>query len=113
MGRRILKYLLIGLVIVILIGVSIIGAAIGYDIYLDRQRQLKITGQIRLFEEPYPLSYPGKENHVVAILNKGDRVEVRRIWYGKDYMVIKVRLADGREGYLIPGDSGVDYKLSE
>jgi hypothetical protein len=105
------KIFLLTLLIVGVIGAAVITATTAYDTYRDRQHTLIITGQLLIFKNP---EIQGKMvNPVIAILNKGDRVRVQRIWYGKDYMVVKVRLIDGSEGYLISGESGNNFTLSE
>jgi len=88
--------------------VATIVAPFAYDVYQDRNHSLTFTGQVFLFEKSESLGYA--RNDVVAILNKGDNVKVLRIWYGKDYQVVRVLLPDGRIGYLISGESG-DYHL--
>ena len=66
---------------------------------------LMITGkQIDVLEQPYPLNYPStnpKPNRVIAVLEKGEKVEVVNDRYGKNYLVYKIHLKDGRTGYVI------------
>lgn len=71
----------------------------------SEQGDLVITeNHIDVLKEPYPLNYPStkpRPNTVIAVLKKGERVKVINYRYGKDYMVYKIKLQDGRNGYVI------------
>lgn len=57
-----------------------------------------------VLQNPYPLDYPSAkpiQNKVIAVLNRGDEALIITHNYGKDYLAYKVRLADGRIGYVI------------
>ncbi len=41
---------------------------------------------------------------VIAVLEKGDRGRVIHIRYSKDFMFYKIKLDDGRMGYVMYGD---------
>ena len=67
-----------------------------------------IEGPTKLLKEPYPLNYPStnpQPNEIVTVLKKGDVGEVLSSDYGKDYKVYKVKMRDGKIGYLIYGDN--------
>jgi hypothetical protein len=70
----------------------------------------KNTDTIVTAEEPtrvfkgYPDSGPPKKDEVVAVLNKGETGIVIHSRYSKDFMYYKIRLKDGREGYVWVGD---------
>ncbi len=52
----------------------------------------------------YPDSGPPKQSEVLAVLNKGEFGDVIHARYSKDFMFYKIRLKDGREGYVWVGD---------
>ena len=52
----------------------------------------------------YPDSGPPKQDEVITILNKGETGVVIHSRYSKDFMYYKIRLKDGREGYVWVGD---------
>lgn len=64
---------------------------------------LMVNGRVRVFENPYPDGYPTsapKKNHVIDILDdEGVELVGRRV--EKDFMAYKVRLKDGREGFIL------------
>jgi hypothetical protein len=67
-----------------------------------------IEGPSKLLKNPYPYNYPStnpQPNEIVTILNKGDEGEVLSYTYGKDYKAYKVKMKDGKSGYLISGDN--------
>ena len=84
--------------------------AVAYDTHLDRQHTVTFAGPVRVFVDDFPHDY--ERTDVIATLDRNDHATVLRIWYGKDYQAIKIRLADGRTGYLISGESG-DYVLHD
>lgn len=57
----------------------------------------------RVFKS-YPDSGPPKQDEEIAILNKGETGVVIHSRYSKDFMFYKIRLKDGREGYVWVGD---------
>lgn len=63
-----------------------------------------------IVEEPtkvfknYPDSGPPNQDEVVAVLNKGETGAVIHSRYSKDFMYYKIRLKDGRKGYVMFGD---------
>lgn len=67
-----------------------------------------IEGPTELLKEPYPIGYPSTNPHpneIVSVLKKGDVGEVLSYDYGKDYKYYKVKMNDGKIGYLIFGDN--------
>jgi hypothetical protein len=52
----------------------------------------------------YPGSGPPHQDQVVTILNTGESADVIDEEFSKDYMFYKIRLKDGRIGYLWLGD---------
>jgi len=63
-----------------------------------------VQAPVEVFEKPFPKQYAGTTNQVIETLQKGQEVRVLGSEYGKDFLAYKVRLADGRVGYLIAGD---------
>lgn len=62
----------------------------------------------KLLKNPYPIDYPStnpQPNEIVSILKVGDQGRVLDITYGKDYRVYKVKMNDGKTGYLVGGDT--------
>ncbi len=67
-----------------------------------------IEAPTKLLKNPYPFNYPSTKpqpNEIITILDKGDKGYVLDVSYGKDYKVYKVRMEDGKTGYLINGDN--------
>lgn len=48
-----------------------------------------------------PLTPEAGQNRVIAIIRAGDSLELLGAEYKKDYAAYRVRLKDGREGYLM------------
>lgn len=62
-----------------------------------------VQGPIKVLENP---ECSIEENvKVLTVLNKGERVRVLGVKYPKNCMVYRIRLADGRVGYITHGDS--------
>lgn len=67
-----------------------------------------IEGPANLIKKPYPLNYPStnpQPNEVISNLKAGDEGEVLDWSYEKDYKVYKVKMKDGKVGYLIHGEN--------
>lgn len=52
----------------------------------------------------YPDSGPPKQDEVIAVLSKDETGDVIHSRHSKDFMYYKIRLKDGREGYVWVGD---------
>jgi hypothetical protein len=92
MGKVIRYVKMIGMTLLMLIGSSSCNSA---------DSIVTANGPVDVFET-YPKNEPG--NKVIAVLNKGESAPVIHTRYSKDFMFYKVRLADGREGYVMFGD---------
>lgn len=57
-----------------------------------------------VMEEPYPKHYGEKTTRVIGTLQPGQEVKVINYRYNKDFRAYKVRLPDGRVGYIIGGN---------
>jgi hypothetical protein len=72
-------------------------AVIVGDIHNDRAYHLTLTGPVTVYADPViPDSI--HSNQAVTMLGPQDSVEVRRI--DRDAGWVRVRLSDGREGYI-------------
>src|SRR4051794_14881318 len=75
------------------------------DVHDDREHDIRITGPVRVYEQEFPPTKEGTGSSVIQILRPRDRVEVRRIHTGPGYEAIRIRLHDGREGYIFCCDN--------
>jgi hypothetical protein len=67
-----------------------------------------IEGPVKLLKNPYPQDYPStnpQNNEIIAVLKKGDEGDVLAFSHGKDFKVYKVKMKNGKIGYLISGDN--------
>jgi hypothetical protein len=73
------------------------------DAYHDRQHRVVVERSLSVYETTEP-PWRDHSNSPVAAAAARDTFPVMRIRYEKDYMVVRVKLADGREGYVFSGD---------
>ena len=52
----------------------------------------------------YPPSGPPEQKQVIAVIAKGTVSDVIQERYSKDFMYYKIKIRDGREGYVWVGD---------
>ncbi len=65
---------------------------------------LIISGAVHVYpSETPPVVYPGTT--FIEVLGPQDHVKVRQVLYKNGYMAVKVRLEDGREGWVFSGES--------
>jgi hypothetical protein len=63
-----------------------------------------ISGAVHVYPSDTPPSvYPGP--NFIDVLGPKDHVTVRQVVYRNGYMAVKVRLDDGREGWIFSGES--------
>ena len=70
----------------------------------DEKHIIIIEKPTEVLEKPYPLSYPSsnpRPNSVVGVVNEKETVEVIKEIYGKDFLVYKIRMDDGKVGYVV------------
>ncbi len=68
------------------------------------KRTLAINGAVHVYpQDTPPPVYPGSD--FIDVLGPKDRVKVRQVEYKNGYMAVKVRLKDGREGWVFSGES--------
>lgn len=92
----------IGIASVITLVLGVVVLMVVNDIRSDRRMIVRITAAAKLLAEPSP-SDP--TSRVVGTVSPNEKVQVRRIRYGKDFMSVKVRTENGLEGWLIFGES--------
>jgi hypothetical protein len=67
-------------------------------------RTLAINGAVHVYpNEVPPAVYPGPD--FIEVLGPKDQVKVRQVVYKNGYMAVKVKLKDGREGWVFSGES--------
>ncbi len=67
----------------------------------DSNSIVRASGKVDIYQT-FPKSEPG--NRVVGTLNPGESAPVLATRHSKEFMFYKIRLADGREGYVMFGD---------
>ena len=75
-----------------------------FDAYRDRQHRLVADKPLTVYRTAEP-PWVDHRNLQIAIAAERDTLPVTRIRYGKDYMVVRVRLPDGQQGYVFSGDA--------
>ena len=63
-----------------------------------------IDGSTEVLDTPYPKQWAGSKSKTIAILSPGERVDIIGYEQGHDYIAYRVRLTDGKIGFLIGGD---------
>jgi hypothetical protein len=86
----------------IAVAAGIAVTALIVDIQQDRHALVRITGKVKVYDRESPAGYTRGDDGVIDILRPADQVSVLRITYhDRDgYESIRVRLRDGREGYI-------------
>lgn len=70
----------------------------------NEQHTLIISGAVHVYPtDTPPAVYPGP--NFIEVLGPKDHVRVREVVYKNGYMAVKVRLDDGREGWVFSGES--------
>ncbi len=98
MGRRVPLKPFIALTVILLLVAGGIWWIDNQDLHL----LLATSRPVDLLENPSP-KYYAFPNRVVTVLETGTWLKVVKVRYGKDYVTYKVRLSDGRSGYVIGG----------
>lgn len=73
------------------------------DAYHDRQHRVIVQRLLNVYRTAEP-PWRDPSNLPVATAAEHETLRVTRIRYEKDYMVVRVKVADGREGYVFSGD---------
>jgi hypothetical protein len=67
-------------------------------------RTLAVNGAVHVYaNDTPPATYPGSE--FVEVLGPQDQVKVEEVKYKNGYMAVKVKLKDGRRGWVFSGES--------
>jgi hypothetical protein len=70
----------------------------------EEKRTLYIQGAVHVYpNEVPPAVYPGPD--FIEVLGPKDQVKVQQVVYKNGYMAVKVKLKDGREGWVFSGES--------
>jgi hypothetical protein len=80
------------------------------DVLADRSYSLIVVSDAPLLElgpHEYPLV-----NHTVAVLHPGEKIQVLRLRYGKDFQAFRVETGAGLQGWVVVGN-GVVVKRGE
>ena len=65
---------------------------------------LVINGAVHVYSDPNPpVVYPGP--NFLEVLGPQDHVKVQQVVYRNGYMAVKIKLKDGREGWVFSGES--------
>ena len=98
-----MKYLLVfiggGLLVLSGVAVFLLGLYIA-DVHSDRQKQVVLSGPTPIFSEES--CFPREQDKIATAVIQNS-LEVRRVRYPKDCMVVRVRLKSGLEGFLVSG----------
>ncbi len=94
------RNLIIGLIVLVAIGAGVAVTALVVDVHNDRQYTVKINGKVRVYDKESPPGYTRGDEGVIEILRPNDLVDVLRIYSHDDYQSVKIRLHDGRVGYI-------------
>jgi hypothetical protein len=74
------------------------------DAYHDRQHRVVVEKPLQIYRSAEP-PWRDQSNTPIASAAEHDTLPVARIRYEKDYMVVRVKLPDRREGYVFSGDA--------
>lgn len=93
------------LIITMAVILLVIGGIMGCN---DTNSFIIIEGSTDLLSEPDTKDTPG--NMVIATLQKGEKGKIIHTRYSKSFMFYKIKLDDGRSGYVMFGDK---FKVGE
>jgi hypothetical protein len=99
------RNLLIVALVLIAVGLGIGAIAYVEDVHADRTSTLRISGPVRVYDRESPAGYDRGDDGVIFILRPDDSVQVLRIHRATGVEAIRVRLHDGREGYIFCCDN--------
>ena len=77
------------------------------DVMNDRKHQIIIEKATGLYKTSEDAEYSGTP---FEMLQKNEKLKVKRISYGKDFMAVKVEKLNGVEGWVIVGNGVKVYK---
>jgi hypothetical protein len=75
----------------------------------DTGSKLDIYGTVHVYPSVTPpATYPSSD--FISVIGPKDHVKVIKVIQKRDYLAVKVRLSDGREGWVFSGESIEVYK---
>jgi hypothetical protein len=77
------------------------------DVMNDRKHQIIIEKATSLYKTSEEAAYSGTP---FELLKKHEKLEVKRISYGKDFMAVKVEKLNGVEGWVLVGNGVKVYE---
>ncbi len=97
------------IVAIVIVAAALAIGAVAYliDLEGDRQAVITVTGPVRVYDTESPPGYIRGDDGVIEFLHSGDLVRVLRIRDHNGVESIRVRLRDGREGYIFCCDNFV------
>ena len=97
------------IVAIVVVAAALAMGCIAYllDLQGDRQAIITVTGPVRVFNTESTPGYIRGDDGVIEFLHNGDPVRVLRIRDHNGVESIRVRLRDGREGYIFCCDNFV------
>lgn len=72
------------------------GGAVAFDVWKDQQASIQILENITAYSEWTERS----RGEAQFEIEKGEKVMVRRVLYGKDFMAVKVEKENGKKGWV-------------
>lgn len=99
------RALLIIVMVVFGVGLGLGIAAYLVDVHTDRESTIIVTGPVRVYDRESPPGYARGDDGVIEFLHQGDPARVLRIYDDNGVQAIRVRLRDGREGYIFCCDN--------
>ena len=87
-----------------LLAMVILAAIVLAGCHTAEHHTLTINGPVHVYRNDVPPStYPGTD--FIAVLGPTDHPEVLEVRSGNGYRAVKIRLSDGREGWVFSGES--------
>jgi hypothetical protein len=99
-GAKVKRELIVSLLVLVAVAAGIAVTSLVIDIHNDRQYTVKVTGKVLVYDADTPSGIERGEVGVIETLRPPDRVRVMRVVSHGDFQAIKIRLNDGREGYI-------------
>lgn len=94
------RELIISVLVLVAVAAGIAITALVVDIHEDRQYTVRVTGKVLVYDADTPAAIERGEVGVIETLRPPDRVRVMRVVSHGDFQAIRIRLNDGREGYI-------------
>jgi hypothetical protein len=93
-----------GLVLSVVILLLLVALPLGCASRDNQKHALAIYGPVHVYRSKIPPAvYPGSD--FIDTIGPKDHVKVMEVSYRQDYLAVKVRLSDGREGWVFSGES--------